>query len=502
MRAASIPAGRAGPLPKWWWPTFLAAAAAANVVVAVALGNGKAVAAVPLALLPIALLAFGALLSGHALVLACIALGLNFTNLALLTEPLPVGGGTAIYATDLILMLAVGAWIATRLTRHETTTDRPPLPLAVTWPLLGLAIFVMLAIVHGNERYGTGFFGQPIRIVIYAGIAVSLANATADALWRGITIVFYGGAVLQFLFALLNLATGGSQTDSLALSTGGIRVLALSSAIYLVGSLVCALLNLERAGDRFSYQVGHAAVAGVALFGIVVSFGRTTYAAVAVILPALLLARKALRRSVVWLLPIIAPALIAVILLVPLLQPTLTHTLFARLGSSPSSDINVEWRRLGVKTALDGIDQHLLTGFGFGRPVRFMFLGQLQDLTGDPHNSFVYLLAGGGVLALGALLAVMAAYVADVARRLRGAVGVEQSLLIWSLCTWFAFMVNAFYGPVLTDATMLMTIWILMSVPRVVPVRGRRRELVSETAPQVPRSTSGSPASAILTVRS
>ena len=78
------------------------------------------------------------------------------------------------------------------------------------------------------------------------------------------------------LRALL-LATGGSQTDQLTLSTGGTRILALGTATYLVGSLVCALLNLEQARERFYRQIGHAVIAVMALFGIIVAFGRTIY---------------------------------------------------------------------------------------------------------------------------------------------------------------------------------------------------------------------------------
>ena len=146
----------------------------------------------------------------------------------------------------------------------------------------------------------------------------------------------------------------------------------------------------------------------------------------------------------------------------------------SRVDSAPETDINVIWRDRARETALAGIDDHLLTGFGFGRPARFVLFGRVQDVTGDPHNSYVYLLAGGGILALGALLAVMLAYLIDVARRLRTAVGIEQTLLIWSVCTWFAFMVNAVYGPVLTDAGFLLTIWVLMVMPMCVPVRSRR----------------------------
>ncbi len=495
MRAASIAPG-ARALPSWRWGGFVAAAAFANVAVAVALGTGRAVAAVPLALLPIAVLAFGALLSSHRVVLIFVALAFSFTGIPFLDGPLPLPGGTVIFATDVVLVLAVGAWIAERLTGHDRERQPRALPLVITWPLLLLAIVVSLAVVRGHEEFGAALFGQPLRLVLYAGIAAALTDATAPALWRGITVVFYGGAIVQFGYALFHLAFGGSQTDSLSLSTGGTRVLALSSSLYLVGSLVCALLNLERSGERFNRQVGHAIIACLAFFGIVVSFGRTIYLATAIVLVALFLTRKALRHSVAWLLPLLLPALVVVILLIPLFAPTLAPTLSSRIETSPSSDMNVEWRNRGREAALTGIDQHLLTGFGFGRPVRFVFLGRVQNLTGDPHNSYVYVLVGGGLLALGALLAVMLAFVFDALRRARRAVGVEQILLIWSLCFWFTLMLNALAEPVLTNATLLMTIWILMLLPWSVPLRSRlSAQEKAPIAPQPTRSTAGAPVS-------
>ncbi len=501
MRVASIPPGSRA-LPSWRWGGFLVIAALANVAVAVALGTGKAVAAVPLALLPIMFLAFGALLTRHRVVLALAALALSFTGLSFLDGPLPMGGGIAIYATDLILILAVGAWMAERLTGRERQRAPHPLPLVVTWPLLALAIITSLAVVRGHEQFGTTLFGQPVRLIIYAGIAAALTDATAPALWRGITIVFYAGAVVQFFYALFHLAFGGSQTGSLALSTGGTRILALTSSLYLVGSLVCALLNLERSGERFSRQIGHVGIACLAFFGIVVSFGRTIYLATAVILVALFLTRKALRHSVALLLPLLLPALIVAILLIPVLAPTLAPTLTSRIAAAPSTDINVEFRNRGREVALAGIDQHLLTGFGFGRPVRFVFLGSVRDLTGDPHNSYVYVLVGGGLLALGALLAVMLAFVYDLLRRLSRAVGVEQSLLIWSLCFWFTLMLNALAEPILTNATLLMTIWVLMLIPWSVPLRSGGPATEATTAPQPTGSTLGEPVNVRASARS
>ena len=502
MRTASRHLG-ADLLPQWRWAGFIAAAALANVAIAVALGSGKAIAAVPLALLPITLLAFGVLLSAHRVVLVFVALALNFTGLSILDRPLPLPGGTALYATDVILLLAVAAWTAERLAGGDQERERRALPLVATWPLLLLTASVALAVARGNEHFGTGIFGQPARLILYAGIAAALTDATAPALWRGITIVFYSGAVVQFCYALFHLAFGGSQTTSNNLSTGGTRILALSTSLYLVGSLVCALLNLERSGEPVGRQIGHAAIACLALFGIIVSFGRTVYLAVALILLTLFLTRKALRHSVAWLLPLFLPALIAVILLIPVFAPTLAPTLTSRITAPPSSDMNVQWRNRGRDVAIAGLDQHLLTGFGFGRPVRFVFHGRHYDLTGDPHNSYLYLLVGGGLMALGSLIAVMLAFVFDVVRRLRRSAGAEQSLLIWSLCFWCTIMLNALAEPILTDATLLMTIWILMIVPWSVPVRAWRSAPAEAKAPRHPaRSTTGAPVSTRVIARS
>ena len=133
---------------------------AVNAGFALALRGGKVLIAVPLALLPVLLLAVGWLLAGHRVVLACAALALGFPVFGKLDRPLPFSGGIAIYVTDMILLLAVGAWIAERLTQRERDTERYPIPLAVTWPLLAFAAFIFLAVVRGNERYGTACSGS------------------------------------------------------------------------------------------------------------------------------------------------------------------------------------------------------------------------------------------------------------------------------------------------------------------------------------------------------
>jgi hypothetical protein len=264
------------------------------------------------------------------------------------------------------------------------------------------------------------------------------------------------------------MASGTSQTGSLSLSTGGIRILALSTSIYLTGSLLCAMLNLELNRNRAGRQMLDAVIGLLALFGIVVSFGRTTYVAVAAIVPILFVARRQLRRSVIQILPLFAPALVVVVLMIPIASPDLISTLDARLTKTSSTDLNVVWRDRARAAVMKGVNDEIVTGVGFGRHSSFLLNGQRVDIEGDPHNSYIYLLAGGGALALGTLLLLAAAYLFDGWRRIRASAGVSQALVVWSVGTWLAFMINALAGPILTDTTMLMTIWITMLLPAIV----------------------------------
>lgn len=443
------------------------AAAALNLAIGLGAAHGQRplLLAAVIGLVPVILLGFGALVEGHRATLAWAALGLNFVGLPLLSEPLPLPGGTNIFATDVIVLLTIGAWIASRLSRDEPS--RRQLSPIFGWPLVLFGVTVMSGVLIGHERYGASIIAQPFRMVLYAAIVLALTEVTVPAAWRAITRVFYAGAAAQALYAAYYLATGTSQSTSNALSTGGLRVLALSVAIYLTGSLVCALLNLERE-TRPGRQFVHIAAGGMALFGIIVSFGRTTYAAVALIIPLLFVTRRYMRRTVLLLLPLLAPALVLVVLLLPSVAPEVIPTLQARLVGTTSNDLNVRWREKARAAALEGVDDELLTGVGFGRVTRFEIEGKIVKIEGDPHNSFIFLLAGGGLLSLGSFLGLCALYVADAIRRLRRAAELGRILIVWALMTWLAFMVNAAAGPIFPDPTMMMTIWILFSIPSIV----------------------------------
>jgi len=464
---------RAGRFPST--ALLLGLAAFANLAIAVGLQK-KASAAVALALLPVLLLGVGALVIARRAWIVYIALALTLTGLDV-TGALPLPGGTQIFASDVLVLLALGGALGAALLPRAGDEPRS----RNTTPVLGIvllafAVTIILGVVKGHERYGAPFVGQPARMLVYAGIAFALVGLTAESAWRAITIIFYAGAVVQALWAVYFIGTGTSQTEALELSTGGIRILALSTSIYLTGSFLCALLNVELHRHRAAAQVGDAVIALLALFGIVVSFGRTTYVAVAVVVPLLLIFRRQLRRSVFWLLPLAVPVLVLVVLLVPAASPKLVTTLDARLtGTTNSRDVNVVWRDRARDAVMQGVDKEIVTGVGFGRVTSFMFDGERVNVEGDPHDSYVFLLAGGGILALGTFLLLSAVYVVDCWRRIRRSDGVPQALVIWSVGTWLAFMINALAGPIFTDPTMMLTIWILMLMPSLVGLAQRTR---------------------------
>ena len=464
------------------WPVRILAGAFALTAAAglnVGLARGLTAApkliplAVGLALIPAVAIAFGALVERHRALLAWAALGLPLTGLFVFQDAIPLPGATQIYWSDVLVVLALGAWLVGRLTgRQALSLQRPNRLLGVL--LVPLAIAIALGVVRGSERYGASLIGQPFRIVLYAGIALALSGVTAERAWRAITIVFYAGAVVQTLWAGYYLATGGSQTDQFALSTGGSRVLAGGISVYLAGSLLCALLNLEL--ERRSGRQGlHAAIAGLALFGIILTFSRSTWAALALIVPLLFLTRRRLRRSVFAYLPLAAVVLAAVALVVQLVKPDLIATTTDRIAGTSGEDENVIWRQRAVEVALEGVDREPWRGVGFGRTSSFVINNQVVEIRGDPHNGYVYLLAGGGLLALGSVLLLYAGYVLDALRRALGVTGASQALVIWSLAMWATIALTAVAGPGLSDPATMLTLWTVMALPGVVVIEARRR---------------------------
>jgi hypothetical protein len=463
-RAVLLPASRAAGIG--------VLAAGLNLAVAAGLVWRSSLAAVAIAVC--AVLAAAAVGKVSPSILVYAALGTTLL-VPWIGRSIPGTGSVQIFPADLIVVGALAvAWV--RSTRIE---GRVPIrfPAALAIPLLLLVPGIVLGVLRGNSRYGESVIGQPFRILFYAAVAAVVAGIAAQSFYRGLVAVFYAGTVLEAVIGALYLVTGRSQTNQVDLSTGGTRALALGSAIYLCGALILALMNLEHdrsAGGR----VAHLVIAGLAIFGIVIAEGRTNFIALGLILPVLFLARRRILGVLASYLPLVAPLVAVAVIVLSFAAPKLGSSLFDRVANTSSSDINVVWRRDAVAATMNGFGSDELRGVGFGRSVSFTLRNEQRQyvtytINGDPHNSYVWLLAGGGLLTLVPFIVLCLAFIADTLRRLRYLEGIPRLLATWALAFWVVFVVNAFAGPVLTRADFLLTIWTLMLIPAAVSPSGR-----------------------------
>ena len=239
--------------------------------------------------------------------------------------------------------------------------------------------------------------GQPLRLVAYSAIAVTLVGMTAERMYRLLLWVFYPGAVISLLWGAYYIATGGSQSASVDLSTGGSRPLAISTSLYCAGALFLALFTIRKAPGRAA-ALPHLAMAGIGLAGVILGFGRGVFAGVAVVLLVLLVVSPGVRRGVFFGLPLALPFLILISVIVLHTAPNLISSFQHRVSASPSQDANVIWRERANAAVLAQVREQPVFGVGFGRSSTFFldvkssngFLVPFrQDIGQDPHNGFL-----------------------------------------------------------------------------------------------------------------
>jgi O-antigen ligase len=447
----------------------IVAAFALNVVAGLGLATGHASLVAAAVVLVPALVVLSNLVVTHRDWIVPAALLLTMLG-GRLTERLPGTGGTAIFPSDIFLALAITGYLIERLTSPRGAWRERRSSLILTWPLALFALTLLVGVVRGHERYGASYLSEPTRMFIYAGIAVAISSMKMPNAYRQIVRIFYAVTVVQALIGAYHLASGTSQTASSTLSTGGTRALALTTAMFLAGALVLALLNLEI--DSRDRRVVHFAVAGLAIFGVVISLGRTTFAAVAVVLPVLLIGLRRLRRTMLAYAPLLVALLAALIAIMLQLVPSLGSTLGSRLNAHVTNDTSLVQRQRKFDATLQGFGNEPILGLGFGRPVSFITVdGRTETFSGDPENSYIYVLAGGGILALGALITLLLAFLGDAIYRLRRAKGEDRALILFAMSLVFIFLVNALSYPLLSDPNLTLVLWIALLLPTIVRAR-------------------------------
>jgi O-antigen ligase len=472
------PFGAAEAAPGWFVIAGLGLAAAASyALVTMGPPAGIAVAAVPAAALTLLILGTN---WGRLALLLC-ALALPLCGITAVGKPLPVGG-SAIFVQDIILVLALASWaIAMLAARDDDMTSIPFTPL-LTWPFVLFSTAVVVATMRGHYAYGASIFGQSLRLVLFAGIIVTLAGLTVGLVYRGLAVALYGGLMVTAVMTVYYIVSGTSQTNQVGLSTGGERYLGISTSLYGAAALFFALLNL-RAGASVGVRTLHLVMAGVGVFVVVAGFGRAVFAAVFVVCSLLLVLSQPVRNSVLSFIPLVSPFVGLLAIVIALAAPQLVKSLTSRVSASPSADANVQWRIQASKAVLEQVRDQPLVGVGFGRVSKFyidvestsvpgVIYSVRQETGQDPHNGFLYLWAGGGIAALGSFFLLLAVYAWDVLRRYRSTFDPSARLiLLWAPATLFAFLLNAATGTSFSAPGDLLTIWALLVLQAVVTHR-------------------------------
>lgn len=441
---------------------LIAVVVAAAAVTGVAIGAGRPLILV-LAALPLVGLGATAIAFQARWVLFFAAFAAAFYG-SPLTDRLALGGA-GIWISDLLVAAAVGGWLVEWMMKPSARRPRLNRTAVLGVPCLLFALALLIAAARGHERYGTSIIGMPLRLGLYAAIATTLTGLTPRQALHGLTIVFYVGAVFQAGVASFHLATGTSATEHLNLSTGGIRYIGLAAGTYAAGTVWLALLNLSR--DRRHSEL-HLAMLAISSYTVLVAYYRTVYLALGIVILVGLLSSSSLRRTTFAAVPLLVPFLVVGVLGLATLQPKIVTTFTERLSTPASQDESVTWRGHAYQAVLTSASEEHLLGIGFGRETSFSINGQPNVVTGDPHNGYIYVYVGGGIVALAALILVMLVFLLDVARRWRWADEEGRTLLAFVLGTWLIFMIHSASEPIFTSPLMILSIWSFMVLPSLV----------------------------------
>lgn len=450
---------------------FAAAAALSAVLVALVLVEMGPVPAVALALVPLVAVGVVYLLTSGQLLLFGAAVAMPVSALPMLGGPL----FGPLYAADLVVGLALGAVILSRFVLAGTL---PPVPRT---PVLGLPLAVFGAVVaaatlRGADAYGAALFGQPLRLAFYSAIVGAFIGVTVPRMYAFLQGLFYGVAVYAVLLSVYVLATGAVVADQATLSTGGTRILPIGHSLYSAGALFFAMLSLRFGlGSRWL----HIAMGAIALYGVVLGFGRAVYAAVAIVGLVFFATSPRLRRAVYAAVPIALPFFALAAMGIALAAPQLVEATSSRLFSPPESDANVRWRIEANSAVFEHVREQPLLGVGFGRPAPFYFERpnpttgwpevQRIDIGQDPHNGYMLLLAGGGVLLLAAFVYLLVTFARDAIRRYRANADPKARLIVlWSAAVLFAYLVNTASGTTFSVPDGILIVWALLVLPAVV----------------------------------
>jgi O-antigen ligase len=369
---------------------------------------------------------------------------------------------------DLLLALPLIIVVCSALTGGEIAARAAAIIRAHRYKL-AIAVFVVLVVVAVGKGYATvGHKGpnESLRLALapLIGLGLAVFRDRRDLL-RGLRIVFYAFVIEQFLYGLYNLATGHSATAASVVSTGGFRTVANSAAMFLGMAFVLLAFQLGRE-ERALQRVALALLMLMATFDILLSLARSTWIALAIVLPILAVAVPVARRGMVRFLITVAPLIVLGALLAPVLLPHQVSYVKDRLQrpSGVEQDQSAAFRQQAWSLMLDRWDSSKVFGRGFGQSVTFRTNARVDaTVTNDPHNGFIYLLVAMGAVGLAAFLAIQIGFLRAAVRALRMKGAFEVA--VWCLAAWVLYVANAFTGVLLGQESLMLFLWFLLAIP-------------------------------------
>ena len=448
------------------------AAAAMSLLMVWALVAVGPTAAAALALLPLLAIGVVYIATSGQMVLWAAAIAIPFWLV-------PVHGGPLVgnvFSQDLVAVLALGALIFATLLGRGFVPPVPRTPV-LGWPFVLFAVVILSSTLRGHYAYGASLVGQPLRLIIYAAIVAGLIGMTVPRMHRLLVILLYPGAVLTALASVRFLATGGSSTAAV-LSTGGTRPLPITTSIFCASALFLALLKLRQAQETRD-RLLHLTMAGVALFGVIAGFGRAVWMAVAFVCLVLFLTSSRLRVNALSVVPLMIPFLLLLAMGASHAAPGFVDSVERRVAQTSDSDINVRFRVEANRIVLDQVREQPVFGVGFGKTTELLLAVpdattgipslERSQLGQDPHNGYLYFLAGGGIVALASFALLVAVFGYDVVRRYRATTDqAARMILLWTCATLFVFLFNAGFGTSFDSPANLLMIWALLVLPAIV----------------------------------
>ena len=348
---------------------------------------------------------------------ACVALVCGLIHPALVPR-LPLFGGVLAAADAVLALLAIYA-----LWRLATRTRRaPPAPGAgarwLGWSMglfgivLAIAVTTSLSLRELNPAFVLGETRDLIYLIVLP-IAMVILREPQQQERFVLSFVVLGClfSVGQILQGLLDIRVFGNQGIS-ALETLGRQEDSTTRANTLgLNVIVFSLLLTIGAHVTGSIRKAvFAPVAGLLLMGIVLTFGRTTFAAV--LICALLVVWWLNKHRLVQLLLLLAAAVGLASALAAYWKPATVAAVYYRMtsiGEEIDHGYSAQWRIWEAEAMLPHIQQHPLIGVGLGADYKGARGSTLRpELNRYVHNAYLYMAGKMGLPALIVFLSFMA----------------------------------------------------------------------------------------------